>query len=134
MSALMERRKSASDQVDSLGIDGVQADGTLFSSRAVLAALERKFGAAASHVFVESVWGLLDSPAPSQSESQAEPAQSDTPLQFPCPFLGCNATRIYEGGKPLFFGELDTCPRCDSRIAVTPEEKAFAKIVARGLL
>lgn len=34
--------------------------GEAFSSRAVLAALDRKYGAASEFVFVESVWQLLD--------------------------------------------------------------------------
>jgi hypothetical protein len=56
------------------------------------------------------------------------------PLRVRCPFLGCSATRVYEGGRPLLFTHLDTCTRCQMRIAVTPDENAFAKLVAKGLI
>ncbi len=78
----------------------------------------------------------MNAPArPSTRYERDEAVPIDTLLRFLCPFLGCNATRLhFEGGKPLFFNGCDTCPRCEFRIALTPDEKAFASIVAKGLL
>jgi hypothetical protein len=67
------------------------------------------------------------------SSSTDDAMFTDPPLRWPCLF-GCNATRVYEGGMPLLFTHLETCPKCGARIAVTHDEKAFAEIVARGLI
>ncbi len=72
--------------------------------------------------------------APSFRSGNDESAPIDAPLSFRCPFLGCSATRLFEGGRPFLFTHLDTCVRCEMRIAVTAEENAFAKLVARGLI
>ena len=58
----------------------------------------------------------------------------ETPLRWPCAFLGCRNTRVFDGETPGFFNHLGTCKRCGSQIAVTPHENAFVKIVARDLL
>lgn len=56
-----------------------------------------------------------------------------TPLAWRCVFLGCDALRIWEGGRPSQFSHLDTCPRCDSRIAVTCADRRDALATAVSL-
>jgi hypothetical protein len=54
-------------------------------------------------------------------------------LSWLCAF--CGKTRVYEGGRPLVFGHLDTCATCESRVAVEPADcAAVAAMIDRHLL
>lgn len=69
-----------------------------------------------------------------QSGQGEEPVQEELSLSWECPFF-CGKIRVWEGGRPWVFSHLDTCERCQSRVAVTPTEKASVKaLIDRHLL
>lgn len=54
-------------------------------------------------------------------------------MSWNCAF--CEKLRIYEGGRPFDFGHLDTCTRCESRVAATLADRAtVAAMIDKHLL
>jgi hypothetical protein len=50
---------------------------------------------------------------------------------WPCRNVGCEAVRVFEGGRPLGLSYREYCDRCGGRFAVTPEDRAIAtKMIA----
>ena len=72
---------------------------TLFNSREVLSALERKLGAAAAHCNAESVWNILD--------EDRQRAQANTPQAMDAPLNSAPS------GGSLLVEELRHCRDCD---------------------
>jgi hypothetical protein len=122
------------------------SDTQLFDPRKVLVIAEKRFGAAAAWMDIESVWALLKDEVAGdgglERSAAVKPEVSDlivTDAAEPsyswlCQFF-CGRLRVYEGGRPDLFGHLETCRICGSRVAVeTADHTAVAAMIDKHLL